>query len=65
MSFLQCLAILLSSMASLTDKSKHIRYEILSTELLIHVANITSFFLDLSDDDEMVSLCYMIVLIAT
>ena len=53
-SFIQCLIILLSYMASLSDKSKRIRYEILSTELLIHVANITSFFLDLSDSAEKV-----------
>lgn len=54
--FVQCLVILLSCVASWSDRSERIRYWILSTELLIHVANVISFFVDLSDSSEPVRL---------
>ena len=53
--FIQCLVILLSCFASWSDKSERIRYKMINTEMLIHVANVVSFFVDLSNDSEPVS----------
>ena len=54
--FIQSLTILLSCFSSLSDKSDVIKYKILQTELLVHVANVISFFSDLPEDSEAVSL---------
>ena len=53
--FLQSLNVLLSFLGSLSDICVRMRYRIMRTDLLIHLANVISFFSDLDDNEEMVS----------
>lgn len=53
--FLQSLNILLSLLGSLSDSSIQMRYKIMQTELLIHLANVISLLSGLTENEEMVS----------
>lgn len=53
--FLQSINVLISLLGNLSDATEEMRYKIMTTDLLIHLANIVSFFSELSEDEEKVS----------
>lgn len=53
--FLQSINVLISLLGNLSDATEEMRYKIMTTDLLIHLANTVSFFSELSEDEEKVS----------